>query len=348
MRKILATSVLTLLTALFIALPVYANEITVTNESTQTVVVSPSTVAVGVAGSVSHVAPHPVVMTTQGLSDSQFNDWLIYYLYSGGISQVELDVIHYMNIERAAVGAPPLELCRHLAMASRFKSQEMVDLSYFAHTSPVYGNWTTIPVLLFDAYNVVSENLVRRVVRENIGRDLVYSWMGSPGHRENMLNPNHRTVGVGVVTALGVGVNFDGTPITDRYAAMGTAMFGSNFHFSDWMYAENLFPPACEICAWYGAQVMRMIEDPTSAVLRYTVNYFDAVIFIDYALRNYFEDDFEYVAQHLVNQLIIRGLVADTVHIITATRDLSRTSVCLVTPVGSRFYNLLNEKAIDW
>ncbi|MCL1845303.1 MAG: stalk domain-containing protein [Defluviitaleaceae bacterium] len=234
-------------------------------------------------------SPQPVVLTEEWISDSQFIDWLVYYFYTGGMSEIEWDVIQYINEERAAVGAPPLEFCRRLTMAARFKSQEMVDLGYFHHESPVYGNFRTIPMMLFDAHNMISENLSRRVVRENIARTLVDGWMESPGHRENMLNPHHRVVGAGVVTAMGVGVNFDGTPITDRYASMGTAMFAPIPHESLWMYAENLFPPSCEVCEWYGPQITRMAQDPTSLVLRYTVPYFGNVIFIDYEYRHDFE-----------------------------------------------------------
>lgn len=159
------------------------------------------------------------------MTDGELFAWIASYRANGGISELERAVVYYINVERARVGAPSVVICEILSIAARFKSQEMVDLNYFAHVSPVYGSPTAIPHM-FGAGHFASENLARRMVRDNTALALVEGWMNSPGHRANMLDPGHRYVGAGVVVALGVGVNFDGTPITDRYAAMGTTMFG--------------------------------------------------------------------------------------------------------------------------
>ena len=172
--------------------------------------------------------PQPVTMTHEGLTWREIGSWIIYYLYSGGVSELEYEVVRLVNVERATAGALPLEVCPLLSAAARFKSQEMADLQYFAHESPLFGPPTMIPMLLFDALHFISENLSRRVEVTNMAESIVEDLMNSPGHRANMLNPSHEVIGVGVVMAMGAGVNFDGSPISDRYAALTTQMFGTH------------------------------------------------------------------------------------------------------------------------
>ena len=160
------------------------------------------------------------------LNEEQVAEWIYNYEATGGISQVELDLLHYTNIERARVGAPPLALCPTLSMAARFKAEELVEFNYFAHESPVYGHFANIALELFGIDDMRSENLVRRLSRPDTAYDFIRSWRTSPGHWENMLNPEHRYLGVGIVeNVMGMGVHYDGTPILDRYASLGVQKF---------------------------------------------------------------------------------------------------------------------------
>ena len=158
--------------------------------------------------------------------EEEIAEWIYTYKANGGISSVELQLLHYTNIERARAGVPLLELCPALSMAARFKAEEMAELRYFAHVSPVYGAPQNISLELFGIEDFRSENLTRRVIRQRVAFDLVQSWLGSPGHRANMLDPNHRYLGVGIVeNVMGMGVNYDGSPIPDRYASLGVQKF---------------------------------------------------------------------------------------------------------------------------
>lgn len=160
------------------------------------------------------------------LTEEEITHWISEYEANGGISEVELQLLHYTNIERAKVGVPPLELCPILSMSARFKAEEMAEFRYFAHESPVYGAANNIPLELFGVEDFRSENLTRRIIRPNVAYDLVQSWLGSPGHRANMLDPEHRYLGVGIVeNVMGMGVNYDGSPIPDRYATLGVQHF---------------------------------------------------------------------------------------------------------------------------
>jgi len=169
--------------------------------------------------------PQPVTFTEEPISWRSLGGWIIYYLHSGGISDLEREVVRLTNLKREQHGVQPVALCEVLSAAARFKSQEMRDLFYFDHFSPVYGLPNFIPVVLFGAEHFSSENLTRPT-RLPHAEAIVENLYNSPGHRENMLDSRHNVVGIGIVMSMGAGVNFDGTPIPDRYAALTTQMFG--------------------------------------------------------------------------------------------------------------------------
>jgi uncharacterized protein YkwD len=89
---------------------------------------------------------------------------------------IEANVVSYTNTERAKYGLPPLEVDKQLMKTAREHCAWMTLNHIFQHT--------------------------RRSVAENIAMgqpsslDVVRSWMNSSGHRANILNPNHRHIGV--------------------------------------------------------------------------------------------------------------------------------------------------------
>ena len=74
------------------------------------------------------------------LSPAEVNAWISLYSQRGGISHLENEVLRLANIERNKLGLAPLGTHTSLFMAGRFKSQEMIDLNYAGHVSPVYGS----------------------------------------------------------------------------------------------------------------------------------------------------------------------------------------------------------------
>ena len=170
----------------------------------------------------------PVTLPNRRLTQDELENWLMHYHHQGGISDAEREMLRQMNIERARVGASELTLCPVLSAAARFKAQEMVDLNYFAHQSPVYGAPFVIPEQLFGATHFISENLHRRVDTPDVIRNIVTGMQAqSPPHWDNMTDPTHVTVGIGIIKARGVAVGHDGTPIQDTYGIMVAVMFGS-------------------------------------------------------------------------------------------------------------------------
>jgi len=139
--------------------------------------------------------PEPPTLPNRWITDAELTAWIIDYHERGGINEFELEVIRLTNIERVNYGLEPLVMSPTLMMASRFKSQGMRDLNYMAHTSPVYGVFTTISRVLFGfPVTAMGENLARF---HRTPEEVVTAWMNSPGHRNNILNPAFTEIGTG-------------------------------------------------------------------------------------------------------------------------------------------------------
>ena len=140
-------------------------------------------------------------LTNRRLTDVELRAWIDEYQVLGGINAFELEVIRLINEFRAENELPPLAVSMELSMAARFHSQDMVDLDYLAHQSPVYGR-PTDRARMFGHVNVqggsgVSENAYRG--GGNPER-VVQVWMDSPGHRATMLCEDTLSIGIGSVT----------------------------------------------------------------------------------------------------------------------------------------------------
>nr|HMN63169.1 CAP domain-containing protein [Anaerolinea sp.] len=114
----------------------------------------------------------------------------------------EQRVVELVNQERANVGVAPLKRNTDLDYAARYHAKDMVDDDYFAHNSYDRQAGTLVQICLwytrvgyfFPA--VQSENIAAGYyTTPESAMDL---WMNSKeGHRENILDPGHREIGVG-------------------------------------------------------------------------------------------------------------------------------------------------------
>ena len=104
-------------------------------------------------------------------------------------------VIALTNDERGQNGLGTLRASALLNEAAQLKANDMAAKSYYAHTSPD----GTIPPKWLDRvgyrYQIMGENLV--IDRES-SEQVVSAWMGSPAHRENILNPQFTEIGIGI------------------------------------------------------------------------------------------------------------------------------------------------------
>lgn len=109
----------------------------------------------------------------------------------------EAEMLTLLNQSRRENGLPPLTFDSTLQRVARAHSEEMFQLGYFAHDSPVSGS----PFARMKAAGVsepaMGENLAYAPSVEVAERGL----MRSPGHRANILSPDFSKVGIGVVVA---------------------------------------------------------------------------------------------------------------------------------------------------
>jgi uncharacterized protein YkwD len=106
-------------------------------------------------------------------------------------------LLNDLNAERTKRGLGRLTLNKQLSNAAQSHSSEMANESYFGHTSPsgltCYQRMAQFGARVNGNYS-----------GENIALDMDVqhaeaAMMASPGHRENMLDPRYKQVGIAVV-----------------------------------------------------------------------------------------------------------------------------------------------------
>jgi uncharacterized protein YkwD len=117
------------------------------------------------------------------------------------LSSEEQRFVDLVNYERWSRGLQQLQMDPVLVEAARAHSKEMADKDYFDHYSPTAGLRSAMDRYLNALghrpdYAYLGENLFYcSVVDVNRGHDRL---MKSKGHRENILNPRFKTIGLGV------------------------------------------------------------------------------------------------------------------------------------------------------
>jgi uncharacterized protein YkwD len=120
-----------------------------------------------------------------------------------GETQMESSIGCLINQERASYGLAPVTPNADLRQAALSHSNEMIREGYFEHTSP--AGLTFIDRIDATGYMrgarswVVGENLVWGTGPLSTPQALVTAWMNSPPHRENLLKPGFREIGIAAV-----------------------------------------------------------------------------------------------------------------------------------------------------
>lgn len=125
--------------------------------------------------------------------------------------EVVASLMRLIAEERQSRKLPPLKLEIRLSQIAERHSQDMLAHGFIAHTSPYTGEASD---------RVMRAGLVTTLVLENIGRgysgaEIHQGLMESPGHRGNILHPDARELGIGVVIE----------PEGDRLAFLATELF---------------------------------------------------------------------------------------------------------------------------
>lgn len=121
-------------------------------------------------------------------------------------SEYEQRVIELVNIERTKLDIPPLKRTQGLDAAARYHATDLGQDNYFSHDSYdrksgnliyVCSTWQRIATYFSGA---AGENAAAGYSSPEA---VVNGWMGSPGHRSNILNSNYWEIGVGYYSGSG-------------------------------------------------------------------------------------------------------------------------------------------------
>lgn len=107
-----------------------------------------------------------------------------------------------VNQERTARGLRPLKSNRRLSKAASAHARDMCARGYFSHDSANGSSFVDrirkagyVPTRAFPS---LGEDLAWGSGSLGSPREIVQSWMESPGHRANILSPKFREAGMGV------------------------------------------------------------------------------------------------------------------------------------------------------
>lgn len=113
-------------------------------------------------------------------------------------------ILDLCNSLRRQASLPQLKPHPSLGQAAAAHSQEMIRLNYFSHNSPTANRVTPaarVNSLGFHPQKL-AENIYATVMSattaDRLAAECVNSWMESPGHRANILNPAYIYAGAGI------------------------------------------------------------------------------------------------------------------------------------------------------
>ncbi len=106
-------------------------------------------------------------------------------------------VLSLVNQQRAGAGCAPVAADARLARAAQGHSDDMAARAYFSHTSQD-GRSFAARITAAGHPSPAAENIAKG---QRTAADVMRAWMDSPGHRANILNCDHRGMGVGHTAA---------------------------------------------------------------------------------------------------------------------------------------------------
>jgi len=118
-------------------------------------------------------------------------------------SRVEAATLCLVNVQRARHGRRALRPNADLARSAARHSEDMVSENYFDHVSPT--GETPLQRIKASTYlprrssYLLGENIALGTMELATPASIVASWMESPDHRANILNPDFRDSGIGIV-----------------------------------------------------------------------------------------------------------------------------------------------------
>jgi uncharacterized protein YkwD len=117
-------------------------------------------------------------------------------------SQYEARVVELVNAERTSRGLPPLKRITQLDDASRYHAKDLADDNYFEHDSYDRSGsnlvkvcaWSSRVSSYYTGWSSLGENIAAGYATPE---SVMSGWMGSEGHRANILRDSFWEIGVG-------------------------------------------------------------------------------------------------------------------------------------------------------
>lgn len=132
---------------------------------------------------------------TAGTYDGSRYDKLTVTVIAPPVEQWKRDVLNLVNQERAANGLAALGWSTDCEGAANVRAGEI--MSVYSHTRPDGSSWSTAcPIPSSGGMSGENLNAGNAAVSPET---VVASWMNSPDHRANILNPNFKNVAIGFI-----------------------------------------------------------------------------------------------------------------------------------------------------
>lgn len=127
-------------------------------------------------------------------------------------------IVQLVNVERRLAHLQPLRRDPVLDTLAVSHTKDMLARNYFEHDAPGGPTFEQRFHAIHPRRMLGEENIAWGSGPYGTARGLVESWMASPPHRANILNPGVRRIGVGIATG-----KYQGQPV----ATVGTQDFSS-------------------------------------------------------------------------------------------------------------------------
>jgi uncharacterized protein YkwD len=108
---------------------------------------------------------------------------------------LEAKMLELINMERAKEGLKPLKADREETLVARAHSKDMFARGYFAHVNPEGKDPFDRMKAAKVKFRTAGENLALAQTLQIAHTNL----MNSPGHRANIMNPQYKRVGIGIL-----------------------------------------------------------------------------------------------------------------------------------------------------
>ena len=120
--------------------------------------------------------------------------------HGAALETIQTDLLGLVNAEREQAGAPPLSLNSQLNQAAQRQAADLARQGRLSHGG---SDGSTMQTRIEDTgyqWTAIGENIA---MGQRDAEAVMESWMNSPGHRRNILNPTFSEMGIGYIEAAG-------------------------------------------------------------------------------------------------------------------------------------------------